>query len=139
MKDPYPFFRGMIAEIGFKVFKLNYSQPIRARGVTTNNFYSLYDIGILGLINNSKALLRLSIFLSIIIGFLSVSIGVYYLIMKLFYWDSLSFGVAPLLIGGSIMFSLLLFFIGILGEYVGAIYTQILDRPLVFEQERVNF
>ena len=59
--------------------------------------------------------------------------------MKLFYWDSLSFGVAPLLIGGSIMFSLLLFFIGILGEYVGAIYTQILDRPLVFEQERVNF
>ncbi len=139
MPDAYPFFRGMVAEVGFKVKKIPYDQPARHLGLSKNNFYTLYDIGILGLINNSKALLRLSIFLSIIIGFLSISIGAYYLIMKLFYWDSLSFGVAPILIGSSIMFSLLLFFIGILGEYVGAIYTQIMNRPLVFEQERINF
>ena len=139
MKDPYPFFRGMIAEIGFKVFKLNYSQPIRARGVTTNNFYSLYDIGILGLINNSKVLLRLSIFIGCIVGVLSIIAGIFYLVIKLMYWDSLSLGVAPILIGGSLMFSMLLFFIGILGEYTGQIYTQTLNRPLVFEQERINF
>jgi len=139
MPDAYPFFRGMVAEIGFKVKKIPYNQPRRSSGLTKNNFYTLYDIGVLGLINNSKTLLRLSIFSSMIIGLLSIVTAIYYLIMKLLYWDIFSLGVAPMLIGGSLMFSLLLFFIGILGEYIGAIYTQILNRPLVFEQERINF
>jgi len=139
MPDAYPFFRGMVAEIGFKVEKIPYNQPRRCSGLTKNNFYTLYDIGILGLINNSKTLLRLSIFSSIIFGLLSIVTAIYYLTMKLLYWDIFSLGVAPMLIGGSLMFSLLLLFIGILGEYIGAIYTQILNRPLVFEQERVNF
>jgi len=139
MPDAYPFFRGMVAEIGFKVKKIPYNQPRRSSGLTKNNFYTLYDIGVLGLINNSKTLLRLSIFSSMIIGLLSIVTTIYYLIMKLLYWDIFSLGVAPMLIGGSLMFSLLLFFIGILGEYIGAIYTQILNRPLVFEQERINF
>ena len=139
MPDAYPFFRGMIAEIGFKVKKISYKQPIRYKGVTKNNFYTLYDIGILGLINNSKVLLRLSIFVGFIVGILSIIVGMYYLVMKLMFWDSLSLGFAPLLVGGSLMFSILLFFIGILGEYIGQIYTQLLNRPLVFEEERVNF
>ena len=139
MPDAYPFFRGMIAEIGYKVKKISYKQPIRVKGVTKNNFYTLYDIGILGLINNSKVLLRLSIFIGFIVGFLSIIVGIYYLVMKLMFWDSLSLGFAPLLVGGSLMFSILLFFIGILGEYIGQIYTQSLNRPLVFEKERINF
>ena len=139
MPDAYPFFRGMIAEIGYKVKKISYHQPIRTKGITKNNFYTLYDIGILGLINNSKVLLRLSIFVGFIVGFLSTIVGVYYFVMKLMYWDSLSLGIAPLIIGGSLMFSILLFFIGILGEYTGQIYTQSLNRPLVFEKERINF
>ena len=139
MPDAYPFFRGMIAEIGYKVKKISYKQPIRVKGVTKNNFYTLYDIGILGLINNSKVLLRLSIFIGFIVGFLSIIVGTYYLAMKLMFWDSLSLGFAPLLVGGSLMFSILLFFIGILGEYIGQIYTQLLNRPLVFEKERINF
>ena len=139
MPDAYPFFRGMIAEIGYKVKKISYKQPIRVKGVTKNNFYTLYDIGILGLINNSKVLLRLSIFIGFIVGFLSIIVGIYYLVMKLMFWDSLSLGFAPLLVGGSLMFSILLFFIGILGEYIGQIYTQLLNRPLVFEKERINF
>jgi len=139
MPDAYPFFRGMVAEIGYKVKKISYNQPARYKGVTKNNFYTLYDIGILGLINNSKVLLRLSIFIGFIIGFFSVAVGIFYFIMKILYWDTLSIGVAPMLIGGSLMFSVLLFFIGILGEYIGQIYTQILNRPLVFESERVNF
>ena len=139
MPDAYPFFRGMIAEIGYNVKKISYEQPIRNKGITKNNFYTLYDIGILGLINNSKVLLRLSIFIGFIVGLLSIIVGIFYLIMKLMYWDSLSLGLAPMLIGGSLMFSMLLFFIGILGEYTGQIYTQTLNRPLVFEEESINF
>ena len=139
MPDAYPFFRGMVAEIGYKVKKSPYSQPRRGGGVTKNNFYTLYDVGILGLINNSKILLRLSIFIGFVIGILSIVVGLYYFLMKLLYWDSISIGVAPILIWGSLMFSILLFFIGILGEYIGQIYTQVLNRPLVFERERINF
>ena len=139
MPDAYPFFRGMIAEIGYKVKKIPYNQPVRVKGVTKNNFYTLYDNGILGLINNSKVLLRLSIFIGFFVGFLSIIVGVFYLVKKLMYWESFSLGLAPMLIGGSLMFSVVLFFIGILGEYTGQIYTQTLNRPLVFEKERINF
>ena len=139
MPDAYPFFRGMISEIGYKVKKIPYNQPVRVKGVTKNNFYTLYDIGILGLINNSKVLLRLSIFIGFIVSFLSIIVGIFYFVWKLMYWESFSLGLAPMLIGGSLMFSVVLFFIGILGEYTGQIYTQTLNRPLVFEKERINF
>ena len=139
MNDPYPFFRGMIAEVGYTVTKIPYDQPIRLHGVTKNNFYTLYDIGVLGIINNSKVPLRIATFLSLITGTVSFFIGLGYLIIKLIYWDQMSLGIAPLLIGASFAFSLMLFFIGILGEYMGMIYTQVLNRPLVFEKERINF
>lgn len=139
LKDPYPFFRGMVAEVGFKVAKIPYDQPVRLRGITKNNFYTLYDIGMLGIINNSKVPLRMAIFMGVLFGIISLMVGFGYFIAKLLYWDTMSLGVAPLIIMSSLMFSVMLFFIGIIGEYVGAIYTQVLDRPLVFEKERVNF
>jgi len=139
MKDPYPFFRGMIAEVGYTVTKIPYDQPVRLHGITKNNFYSLYDMAILGIINNSKVPLRIATFISLITGTVSFFIGMGYLIIKLIYWDQMSMGIAPLLIGASFAFSILLFFIGILGEYIGMIYTQVLNRPLVFEKERINF
>lgn len=139
LEDPYPFFRGMIAEVGYKVVKIPYNQPVRIKGVTKNNFYTLYDIGMLGIINNSKVPLRMAIFLGIFFGLISFIVGVGYTVIKLIYWDSMSLGIAPLLIMSSFMFSIMLFFIGIIGEYIGAIYTQILNRPLVFEKERINF
>jgi len=139
LKDPYPFFRGMVAEVGFKVAKIKYDQPVRLRGVTKNNFYSLYDIGILGIISNSKVPLRVAIFTGAFFGIVSFLVGLGYFFAKILYWDTMSFGVAPLIIMTSFMFSIMLFFIGIVGEYIGAIYTQVLDRPLVFEKERVNF
>jgi len=139
LNDPYPFFRGMVSEVGYKVAKIPYDQPVRIKGVTKNNFYTLYDIGILGIINNSKILLRLAVFLSVIIGLLSLGTGIWYLIEKLIYWDEMKMGIAPLVIGGSFAFSVLLFFVGVIGEYIGAIYTQVLNRPLVFEKERLNF
>ena len=139
LKDPYPFFRGMIAEVGFKVKKLNYAQPVRLRGFTKNNFYTLYDIGMLGIISNSKVPLRMAVFMGVFFGFISILIGLGYLVAKLLYWDTMSLGIAPLIIMSSFMFSIMLFFIGIIGEYIGAIYTQVLNRPLVFEKERINF
>ncbi len=139
LKDPYPFFRGMVAEVGFKVAKINYNQPARLRGVTKNNFYSLYDIGILGIISNSKIPLRMAIFIGVLFGILSLLVGLGYFFTKLLYWDTMSLGMAPLIIMSSFMFSIMLFFIGIVGEYIGAIYTQVLNRPLAFEKERINF
>jgi polyisoprenyl-phosphate glycosyltransferase len=139
MNDPYPFFRGMIAEVGFRVVKLEYNQPVRIKGVTKNNFYTLYDIGMLGIINNSKVPLRMVIFMGVILGVLSLLTAAGYFVAKLFYWDEMSLGLAPLVIGLFFMFSILLFFIGLIGEYIGAIYTQVMARPLVFEQERINF
>lgn len=139
MNDPYPFFRGMLAEAGYKVAKIPYDQPIRIRGVTKNNLYTLYDMGILGIICNSKIPLRLSTFIGMITGVLSIAVGLVYFVLKLIYWDEMSVGIAPLIILFSFVSSGILFFIGIIGEYVGAIYTQVLNRPLVFEKERINF
>lgn len=139
MNDPYPFFRGMLAEVGYKVYELPYSQPSRVRGITKNNFYSLYDMGVLGIISNSKVPLRLAIFIGAISAVLSFLIGLAYLALKLIYWNEMSLGMAPLIIVVSFMLSVLLFFLGLMGEYVGAIYTQVLNRPLVFVKERVNF
>ena len=139
MSDPYPFFRGMLAEVGYKVYELPYNQPGRVRGITKNNFYSLYDMGVLGIISNSKIPLRLAIFIGAISATLSFLVGLVYLVLKLIYWNEISIGIAPLMIIVSFMLSILLFFLGLIGEYVGAIYTQVLNRPLVFVKERVNF
>ena len=139
MSDPYPFFRGMLAEVGHKVYELPYNQPGRVRGITKNNFYSLYDMGVLGIISNSKIPLRLAIFIGAISATLSFLVGLVYLVLKLIYWNEISIGIAPLMIIVSFMLSILLFFLGLIGEYVGAIYTQVLNRPLVFVKERVNF
>ncbi len=137
--DPYPFFRGLIAEIGFKAAKIPYTQPARPRGISKNNFYSLYDMGILGIINNSKVPLRIATFLGFLLSFVSFMTAIVYTVIKLFHWDSMPLGIAPLIIGSSFMFGIVLFFLGIIGEYIGAIYTQILKRPRVFEAERINF
>jgi polyisoprenyl-phosphate glycosyltransferase len=139
IKDPYPFFRGIIAELGFKVEKIPYTQPKRERGITKNNFYSLYDMGILGIISNSKVPLRIATFFGFVLSVMSLFTGVMFFVAKLIYWNNFQAGVAPILIGNFFFFGVILFFIGILGEYVGAIYTQVLARPRVYEAERINF
>lgn len=137
--DPYPFFRGIIAEVGYKVAQIEYNQPIRRKGFSKNRFYTLYDMAILGIICNSKIPLRFAVFMGAISSFLSAMIGFGYFIAKILFWDQIILGIAPLIITASFMFSILLFFIGVIGEYIGAIYTQVLNRPLVHEEERINF
>lgn len=137
--DPYPYFRGLVSEIGFPIARIPYHQPVRKRGITSNNFYRLYDMAMLGITNHSKVPLRLATMLGFAVSFLSLCVALGYLVMKLLYWDSFSLGLAPLEIGLFFFGSVQLFFIGILGEYIGAIYTQVQKRPHVIELERINF
>jgi glycosyltransferase involved in cell wall biosynthesis len=137
--DPHPFFRGMIAEIGLPIKKIPYDQPQRKRGFSKHNWYALYDIGMLGIINNSRVPLRLATFAGFAGALLAFLVALVYLFLKLAFWNTFSFGLAPLLIGVFFTASLQLVFLGILGEYVGAIYTQVQKRPYVVELERVNF
>jgi len=137
--DPHPFFRGMIAEIGLPVAKVYYNQKRRERGITKNNFYTLYDFAMLGITNLSKVPLRLVIFAGFVSGLFSFLLGMFYLIYKLIFWRSFSVGVAPVVLGLFFLGSIQLIALGIIGEYVGSIHTLVLKRPLVTEKERINF
>lgn len=139
LDDPYPYFRGIISEIGYSVAEVPFVQPLRQRGITKNNFYTLYDMAMLGITNHSKVPLRLATMGGFVMAFVSLVVSMAYLGLKLAFWDRFSLGMAPMVIGIFFLGSVQLFFIGLLGEYVLSIYTQIMKRPLIVEQERVNF
>jgi glycosyltransferase involved in cell wall biosynthesis len=137
--DPYPYFRGIIAEIGLPHAEIRFHQPVRKRGLTKNNFYALYDMAMLGITNLSKVPLRMVTFSGFVGAALAVLTGLSYFVYKLIFWNEFSVGIAPLVIGLFFMGSLQLVFVGIIGEYVGQIHTLVQRRPLVVEQERLNF
>jgi len=137
--EQYPYFRGLICDFGYERAEIEYTQPARKRGVTKNNFYSLYDIAMLGITNHSKVPLRIATMAGFTISMLSLLVALGYLIAKLMFWNELQLGTAPLLIGIYFFGAVQLFFIGILGEYIGSIHTQVHKRPLVVEKERINF
>jgi polyisoprenyl-phosphate glycosyltransferase len=139
MDDPYPYFRGMIAEIGLPHAKVYFDQPRRKRGITKNNFYTLYDMAMLGITNLSKVPLRLVTFSGFASAALCILVAFSYLAYKLLFWDRFSVGTAPLVIGIFFFSSIQLISVGILGEYIGSIHTYVQKRPLVVERERVNF
>ncbi|MDP2183820.1 MAG: glycosyltransferase [Actinomycetota bacterium] len=139
LDDPYPYVRGLISEFGYPVARIPYRQLNRKSGVTKNNFYTLYDLAMLGFTSHSKVPLRLAAMLGFLTATLSLVAGLVYLVYKLLFWNQLAVGVAPLVIGLFFFSSVQLIFLGIVGEYVGAIYTQVLHRPLVVERERINF
>ena len=137
--DPYPYFRGLICDIGFERAEIEYVQPVRKRGFTKNNFYTLFDMAMLGFTNHSKVPLRLATMTGFGLASLSLLFALGYFIYKLMFWSSFQVGIAPLVIGLFFFASVQLLFIGILGEYIGSIHTQVLKRPLVVEKERINF
>lgn len=137
--DPMPYFRGMIAEIGLPSAKVYYNQGRRFRGITKNNFYTLYDLAMLGITNLSKVPLRLVTFTGLLTAALSLIAGVFYFLLKLALWNSFSVGIAPLVLGLFFLGAVQLVSLGIIGEYVGSIHTFVQRRPLVVEKERVNF
>jgi glycosyltransferase involved in cell wall biosynthesis len=136
--DPYPYFRGMVVEYGWNIKTIEYTQQKRIHGKTKNNFFTLYDIAMLGFVNHSKLPLRLSAFIGFFTAILSLLVALIYFIYKLIYWNNFEVGLAPLVIGVFFFSSVQLFFIGIIGEYIGAIHTQVRKRPLVVEKERIN-
>jgi glycosyltransferase involved in cell wall biosynthesis len=137
--DPYPYFRGMIAEIGLPHKELVYNQARRKKGITKNNFYTHYDNAMLGLTSLSKVPLRLATFSGLLGSAVSCMAGFFYLAYKLLFWQRFTLGVAPVAIGMFFFCSIQLFFIGILGEYIGSIHTLVQKRPLALERERINF
>jgi glycosyltransferase involved in cell wall biosynthesis len=139
LDDPYPYFRGLVAEIGFEVALIPYDQPGRIRGITKSNFYTLYDLAMLGITSHSKIPIRLATMAGFALSIISFIISLTYLVLKLILWDRFQLGTAPLLIGVFFFGSVQIFFIGLIGEYVASIHTQVLRRPLVVERERVNF
>ena len=139
LNDPYPYFRGLIADLGYEHATIAYDQPLRKQGITKNNFYTLYDMAMLGLTNYSKIPLRMATILGFITAALSAMVGLFYLVYKLTDWQNFSLGLAPLAVGLFFFSSVQLIFLGVIGEYIGSIYTQVLKRPLVIEQERINF
>jgi dolichol-phosphate mannosyltransferase len=139
INDPYPFLRGLICELGYSIKKIQFCQPKRRKGVSKNNFYSLYDIALLGIVSHSMVPIRLASILGFTFGLLSIVMAFIIFILKILFWNSLPLGYAPLGIGMLLIFGVLLFFIGILGEYVGVIHTYAQRRPIVVERERINF
>ncbi|HBG05017.1 MAG: dolichol monophosphate mannose synthase [Geobacteraceae bacterium GWC2_58_44] len=136
--DPYPYFRGLISDLGFASAKIEYTQPVRKRGITKNNFYTLYDMAMLGITNHSKVPLRLMTMIGFCMSAVSFLVAIFYFVAKLIAWDTFTLGLAPLTIGLFLLSSVQLFFIGIIGEYIGSIHTQVLKRPHVIEKERIN-
>lgn len=139
IQDPYPYLRGLLCEIGFPIATVPFKQPKRQRGITKNNFYTLYDTAMLGITNHSKIPLRIMAMSGFLLAFLSLIVAMTFFIAKLIYWDSFQLGTAPILIGIFFFGAIQAFFIGVLGEYIGSIHTQVRNMPLVVELERVNF
>ena len=139
IEDPYPYFRGLITEITENIKLISFHQPKRKKGKTKNNFYTLYDLGILGIVKHSKFPLRVMTFFGFIFSILSLLVALIYLVFKLIYWDSFELGVAPIIIGIFLLAFFQIFLSGLIGEYVMSILTQTRKLPLVVEKERINF
>ena len=139
INDPYPYFRGLLCEIGFPIATVSYKQPKRQRGVSSFNFYKLYDVAMLGITNHSKIPLRLMTMGGFLLAFLSLFAALFFFVAKLFFWSSFQMGFAPIVICLFFFGGMQAFFVGVLGEYIGSIHTKIRSMPLVVEIERVNF
>ncbi len=139
LDDPMPYMRGIVAELGFARKEIEYTQLKRRAGKTKNNWYTLYDMAMLGITSYSKMVMRLATISGFVIAGLSFAVAMYYLIMKLVYWDRFPLGTAPIIISIFFLGSIQLFFIGFLGEYILNINTRVIKRPLVVEEKRINF
>jgi len=139
LNDPNPYLRGIVAELGFERKEISFEQPKRERGKTSNNWYSLYNAGMLGITSYTKVGLRIATIFGFAISCISILVSIGYLILKLIMWDSFQIGIAPLLIGVFLLGGIQIFFVGFLGEYILAINQRIMHRPLVIVEEKLNF
>jgi hypothetical protein len=139
LKDPTPFLRGIVAELGWKRKEIPYEQQLRRAGKTKNNFYKLYDAAMLSFTSYTKIGLRLATFMGFGVAGISLLIALFYVILKLVSWDKYDLGIATIAIGLFFLGAVQLIFIGLLGEYILSMNQRIMNRPLVIEEERINF
>ena len=139
INDPYPYVRGLLNELSEDISIVEFNQPRRLLGKTKNNIFTLYDIGMLGIIKHSRAPLRLVTFLGFVLSFFSLLTAFIYFIYKLIFWNSFDVGVAPIVIGIFGFASIQILLLGIIGEYVGILLIHLRNLPLVIEKERINF
>ncbi len=139
IKDPYPYFRGLITELGYKISFISFNQPKRMAGKTKNNIFTLYDIAMLGLVKHSRKPLRFMVLVGFLSSFICFLTGLIYLFYKIIFWNSFSVGVAPIVIGLFLIASIQITLLGLVGEYIGVILLNQKKTPLVVEKERINF
>jgi len=139
IKDPYPYIRGLIFELGFKIDFIDFNQPSRQRGVSKNNLYTLFDMGLLGVVKHSNVLLRLMIIFGFFLGIVSLLIAICFFLYKILFWDNFQLGLAPILIGFFGLTAIQIMIIGLIGEYISTVLTYSKNLPLVIEKERINF
>ena len=139
LNDPIPFLRGVVAELGFRRKDISYEQQKRRAGKTKNNFFSLYDIAMLSFTSYTKIGLRLATFVGIFVAMASFIIALVYLVLKLRHWYTFNAGIAPVLIGMFFLGAVQLVFLGLIGEYILSMNKRLMNRPLVIEEERINF
>lgn len=139
LEDPTPFLRGVVAELGYRRTEVSYTQPQRRAGMTSNNWYRLYDAAMLSFTSYTKIGLRIATMLGFLMSAISVIVASVYFVLKLLNWNMYAAGTTPIILGIFVLGSLQLFFIGLIGEYLMAINTRVMNRPLVVEEERINF
>ena len=139
INDPYPYFIGLISEVGFDIETIKFDQPLRKFGVTKNNFFTLYDLAMLGVVKHSRMPLRFMTLLGFISSFGCLLVAIIYFILKLIFWNSFTLGSAPMIIGIFAISSIQIMLLGLLGEYIGVIFLHQRNMPLVIEKERINF
>lgn len=139
MDDPDPYIRGLVTQLGYKWCLVEYTQQERTSGKSSYNFEKYFDFAITGLTHMSQKPLRILTMTGFVMSILSFLVALVYLIMKLVRWDSFQMGTAPILIGMFLLGAVQLTFMGVIGEYVGAILTKVTKRPMVVEEERINF
>ena len=139
IKDPYPYMRGLIFELGFKIDFVDFDQPTRNKGVSKNNLYSLFDLGLLGVVKHSNILLRVMILFGFFFGVASLLIAISFFFYKILFWNSFQLGLAPILIGFFGLTAIQIMIIGLIGEYISIVLTYSKNLPLVIEKERINF
>jgi glycosyltransferase involved in cell wall biosynthesis len=139
INDPYPFFRGLVAELGYEIKQIPFIQEKRERGLSKNNIYTLFDIAMLGVVSHSVIPLRIASFFGLILGFGCLAVSIIFILIKIFMWDAFQLGIAPILVGMFFGFGIILIFIGMLGEYIASIHSYVKNRPIVIEKERINF
>ncbi len=139
IKDPLPYLRGLLAEIGPEIELIQFEQPRRMRGNSKNNFFTLFDLGMIGLIKQSKFFLRFMTLCGLTIGLISFLISIVFLILKLIFWEEFELGKAPLLIGLFAISGFQILFLGLIGEYINVVLTHVRNLPDIIEKERINF